>query len=55
MMVHTVHYPREIMVDRVVFTPADHDRIARCRGPHNRLGFAYTYCMSRRNLRGGIY
>ena len=40
-MFHTVHYPREIMADRVVFTPADHDRIALCRGPHNRLGFAY--------------
>jgi hypothetical protein len=29
------------MADRVIFTPADHDRIALCRGPHNRLGFAY--------------
>ncbi|MEE9146329.1 MAG: Tn3 family transposase, partial [Candidatus Tectomicrobia bacterium] len=40
-MLHTVHYPREIMADRVVFTPTDHDRIALCRGAHNRLGFAY--------------
>jgi TnpA family transposase len=40
-MLHTVHYPRDIMVDRVIFTPADHDRIALCRGLHNRLGFAY--------------
>jgi hypothetical protein len=29
------------MADRVIFTPADHDRIALCRGSHNRLGFAY--------------
>ena len=40
-MLRPVHYPREIMVDRVVFTPCDHDRISLCRGAHNRLGFAY--------------
>ena len=40
-MLHMVHYPREILVDRVVFTPHDHDLIALCRGAHNRLGFAY--------------
>jgi TnpA family transposase len=40
-MLHTVHYPREIIAARVQFTPADHTQIARCRGDHNRLGFAY--------------
>ena len=40
-MLHTVHYPHDIMTDRGTFTPSDHDQIARCRGPHNRLGFAY--------------
>ena len=36
-----VHYPRELIAERVVLTPADHAQIAACRGPHNRLGFAY--------------
>jgi uncharacterized protein DUF4158 len=40
-MLHAVHYPRELIVDRVRFTPADHAQIAHCRGAHNRLGFAY--------------
>ena len=40
-MLHTVHYPHDLMVDRVHFTPADHHRITLCRGSHNRLGFAY--------------
>lgn len=40
-MLHPLHYPREFIVERVVFTPADHTQIALCRGAHNRLGFAY--------------
>ena len=40
-MLHAVHYPRDLIVDRVRFTPADHTQIAHCRGAHNRLGFAY--------------
>jgi Domain of unknown function (DUF4158) len=40
-MLYTVHYPREIMVDRVVFDAHDQNLIALCRGTHNRLGFAY--------------
>lgn len=40
-MLHTAHYPREIITERVVFTPEDHARIALCRGDYNRLGFAY--------------
>jgi TnpA family transposase len=40
-MLHAVHYPRDLIVDRVRFTPADHTQIAQCRGAHNRLGFAY--------------
>src|SRR6266571_1159906 len=40
-MLHTVYYPREIITERVMFTPADHAQIARCRGSHNRLGLAY--------------
>jgi hypothetical protein len=40
-MLHLLHYPREIIAERVVFTPADQAQIALCRGPHNRLGFAY--------------
>ena len=31
-MLHTAHYPREIITERVVFTPEDHARIALCRG-----------------------
>ena len=40
-MLHAVHYPRDLIVDRVRFTPADHTRSAHCRGAPNRLGFAY--------------
>jgi uncharacterized protein DUF4158 len=40
-MLHLLHYPRELIAEWVVFTPADHAQIARCRGQHNRLGFAY--------------
>jgi hypothetical protein len=40
-MLQTGYYPREIIADRVQFTPADHTQIARCRGAHNRLGLAY--------------
>jgi hypothetical protein len=40
-MLHLLHYPHELIAERLVFTPADHARIARCRGSHNRLGFAY--------------
>jgi TnpA family transposase len=40
-MLHLLHYPRELIAERVVFTPADHAQIATCRGAHNRLGFAY--------------
>jgi uncharacterized protein DUF4158 len=40
-MLHAVHYPRDLIVDRVRFPPADHTQIAQCRGAHNRLGFAY--------------
>jgi hypothetical protein len=36
-----LHYPRELIAERVVFTPADHAQIATCRGAYNRLGFAY--------------
>jgi len=40
-MLHAVHYPHELIAERVIFTPADHALIARCRGAYNRLGFAY--------------
>jgi Domain of unknown function (DUF4158) len=40
-MLHLLHYPRELIAERVVFTPADQAQIATCRGAHNRLGFAY--------------
>jgi hypothetical protein len=40
-MLHTVHYPHELIAARVVFRPQDHARIALCRGRHNRLGFGY--------------
>ena len=40
-MLHAVHYPRDLIADRVRFTPADQAQIAHCRGVHNRLGFAY--------------
>ena len=39
-MLHAVHYPRDLIADRVRFTPADQVQIAHCRGAHNRLGFA---------------
>src|SRR5215510_7813661 len=40
-MLHALHYPRDLITERVRFTPADHIQIAHCRGVHNRLGFAY--------------
>jgi hypothetical protein len=40
-MLHAVHYPRELIADRVRFTPTDQAQIAHCRGAHNRPGFAY--------------
>jgi TnpA family transposase len=40
-MLHAVHYPRDLIADRVRFTPVDQAQIAQCRGAHNRLGFAY--------------
>ena len=40
-MLYLLHYPHELIAERVVFTPADLARIDRCRGSHNRLGFAY--------------
>jgi hypothetical protein len=40
-MLHLLHYPRELIAERVVFTPADRAQIAACRGTHNRLGLAY--------------
>src|SRR5262245_62857375 len=40
-MIHAVHYPRDLIADRVRFTPADYTQIAQGRGAHNRLGFAY--------------
>ena len=39
-MEDTLRYPRELIAERVVLTPADHAQIALCRGDHNRLGFA---------------
>jgi Domain of unknown function (DUF4158) len=46
-MVDTLLYPRELIAERVVFTPADHAQIALCRGAHNRLGFAYQMAFLR--------
>jgi len=46
-MVDTLPYPRELIAERVVFTPADHAQIALCRGVHNRLGFAYQMAFLR--------
>ena len=43
----TLLYPRELIAERVVFTPADHAQIALCRGAHNRLGFAYQMAFLR--------
>ena len=40
-MLHALYYPRDLITERVRFTPADHTLIAHCRGIHNRLGFAY--------------
>lgn len=40
-MLHLLHYPRELIAERVVLTPADREQIAACRGAHNRLGLAY--------------
>src|SRR5262245_18527999 len=40
-MLHALYYPRDLITERVRFTPADQSQIAHCRGVHNRLGFAY--------------
>ena len=40
LMLHALYYPRDLITERVRFTPADHTQIAHCRGVHNRLGFA---------------
>src|SRR5262249_23245462 len=36
-----LYYPRDLITERVRFTPADHAQITHCRGVHNRLGLAY--------------
>ena len=41
-----MHYPREIIAERVVFTPAAQAQIAACRGPHNRLGMPIKWASS---------
>ena len=46
-MLETIPYPRELIAERVVFTPADHAQIALCRGAHNCLGFAYQIAFLR--------
>ena len=46
-MLDTIPYPRELIAERVVFTPADHAQIALCRGAHNRLGLAYQMAFLR--------
>jgi hypothetical protein len=46
-MVDTLLYPRELIAERVVFTPADHAQLALCRGAHNRLGLAYQMAFLR--------
>jgi hypothetical protein len=46
-MLETIPYPRELIAEQVVFTPADHAQIALCRGAHNRLGFAYQIAFLR--------
>src|SRR5215475_3459232 len=40
-MLHALYYPRDLITERVRFTPADQSQITHCRGVHNRLGFAY--------------
>jgi Domain of unknown function (DUF4158) len=42
-----LRYPRELIAERVVFTPADHAQITLCRGDHNRLGLAYQMAFVR--------
>jgi Domain of unknown function (DUF4158) len=46
-MLETTPYPRELIAERVVFTPADHAQSALCRGDHNRLGLAYQMAFLR--------
>jgi hypothetical protein len=46
-MEDTLRYPRELIAERVGFTPAAHAPIARCRGDHNRLGLAYPLALLR--------
>ena len=46
-MEDTLLYPRELIAERVRFTPADHAQIALCRGDHHRLGLAYQMAFLR--------
>ena len=46
-MLETMPYPRDLIAERIVFTPADHAQIALCRGTHNRLGLAYQMAFLR--------
>ena len=46
-MENTLLYPRELIAERVVLTPADHAQIALCRGAHNRLGWPYQMAFLR--------
>ena len=46
-MLHLLHYPHELIAERVVFTPADQAQIATCRGPHNRLIISFALYAAR--------
>lgn len=50
-MRETMPYPRGLIAERIVCTPADHAQIALCRGPHHRLGLAYQMALLRRTGR----
>jgi hypothetical protein len=49
-MLHLLHYPHELIAERVVFTPADQAQIATCRGPHNRLVISFALYAARGKL-----